>query len=67
MVIALGHKVDVLIQLLILVGHLYLSGMWLDVALRTKIPKRYVFKEIGLHVQNMITILGSITTIIGRT
>ena len=43
-----------------------MSGVWLVVTLRT--PKRHhVFKEIGLCVQNMLTILGSIVNMIGRT
>jgi hypothetical protein len=35
----------------------YLSGMWL-VGLREWTPKRHLFKEIGLHAQNMMVILG---------
>ena len=40
--------------------------MWLGVAPRNVfIPKRHVFKETGLHAQNIISILGSIVNIIG--
>jgi hypothetical protein len=35
-----------LIQLLILIGHLYLSGMWLGVVLRTNAKKTCVQKRL---------------------
>lgn len=49
-----------LIQLLILIKHLYLSARWLDADLRMDTKKASCFKEIGLHAQNLLTILGSI-------
>ena len=55
-----------LIWLLILIGHPYLSGVSLDVAPRTD-TKKMCLKEIGLHAQNMITILDSIVNVIGET
>ena len=36
---------------------LYLSGAWADADLRTNTQKVTCLKEIGLHVQNMVTIL----------
>jgi hypothetical protein len=45
--------------LLILIGHLYLSGMWVGVASRINTEKTR-FKEIGLRAPYMITILGSV-------
>ena len=40
--------------------------MWLGVNLRTDIKKEDMcLKEIGLHAQNMLTILGSIANVIG--
>ena len=56
-----------LIQLLFLLGPLYLSGMWLGVFPRTDTQKRCVFKRLKLQAQNMILILGSIVNIIGGT
>jgi hypothetical protein len=54
-----------LIWLLILIGHPYLSGVWLDVAPRTD-TKKTCLKEIGLYGQNMITILDSIVNVVGE-
>ena len=45
---------------------IYVSGTWLGVAPRTD-TKKTCLKEIGLHAQNMISILGSIVSMIGRT
>ena len=39
-------------------GHVYLTGMW--VAMAPRMDTKDMLKEIGLHAQNMITILGSI-------
>lgn len=41
-------KVSGIIQLLILTRHLYLSGVWLDVGLRTNTKKTRVFLKIGV-------------------
>jgi len=41
------------------IGHLYLSGMWLGVNLRTDTKKTCIFRRIRLRAQNMPTILGS--------
>ena len=46
-------------QPLFLLGHHYLSGMWFDVAPRTITKQTCVLKGIGLHAQNMISILDS--------
>ena len=53
-------------KVVILSGHLYLSGMWSGVAPKW-IPNRHVFEEIRLRAQSMITILGSIVNISGGT
>ena len=50
---------------IIFIKHLYLSGVWLGVS--TDIKKAGVLKEIGLHAQKLLTILGSIVNIIGKT
>ena len=48
-----------LTQSLFLIRHLQLSGVW--VWIQERRPKSIIyFKEIGLHAQNMLTILGSI-------
>ncbi len=39
-----------------------MSGMWLDVDLRTH-TKKMCSKEIGLHVQDILTIIGLIVNI----
>ena len=39
--------------------YLYLGGVWLDVDLRTDTRKTHI-KEIGLHSQNVLTVLNSI-------
>ena len=49
-----------MIQFLVLIGHMYLSGMWLGVAPRTVTKKSCIQKETGL---NMLAILGSIINI----
>jgi hypothetical protein len=51
------------IWLLISIGYLYLSAMWFQEWL----SKDMCLEEIGLHAQNMITILGSIVNRIGGT
>ena len=45
-----------------------MSDMWFGVAPRIEINQQIAtcLKEIGLHAQNMITILESIANIIGR-
>lgn len=53
-----------LIWLLIIIQHLYLSGVWLLVDLKGT-PKYMCFKEIGLWAQNVSTISGAIVNIIG--
>ena len=53
-------------RLHILLRRLYLSGMWLGVAPSTDTKKTRI-KESGLHVQNMITFLGSIVHLIAVT
>ena len=40
--------------------YVYLSDVWVDVDLRTDLKKN--LKEIGLHAQNMLTILSSTWT-----
>jgi hypothetical protein len=40
-----------------------LNGMWFGAATKVDTEKICVFKEIGLHSQTMITILGSIINI----
>lgn len=52
-------NVDGLIELLFL-GHLYLTGAWLQ----EQIPKDICLQEIGLCAHIMVTILGSIVNII---
>ena len=38
-----------------LIKHMYLNGVWLDVATIKDIKKKYTcLNEIGLHAQNMI-------------
>jgi hypothetical protein len=54
----------ILIRLVILIAHLYLSGVWLELDLKTDTKKDIFNKHIGLHAQNMFTILGSIINII---
>jgi hypothetical protein len=51
-------------MLVILIAHLYLSGVWLELDLKTDTKKDIFNKHIGLHAQNMFTILGSIINII---
>ena len=41
--------------------------MWLVVDLRMNLKNTCVFKEIGLHAQNMLPILGSIVNMIVTT
>ena len=55
-----------LIHSLILTKHLYSSGMWLGMNPKIN-TKRYMFKEIGIHAQNMITIMSSAVNIIGES
>jgi hypothetical protein len=43
------------------------NGMWLRVDLKTNTNKDICVKEIGLHAQNTLTILGSISNVIGGT
>ena len=53
---------------ILLIGHLYLDGIRVvcgKVWLQKQIPKDTCIIKIGLHVQTMITILGSIVNIIG--
>ena len=55
------------IRLLILKGHLYLSGMWLGGASKTDTTKdTYVLKDWAAYL-NMKVALGSTTNISGRT
>ena len=56
-----------MIGLLILIGHLLLSGMWFHVAPRMDAKHTYGLEEIGLYSQHIISILGSIVNIIGGT
>ena len=56
-------KASPIIQLLWLLGHLHLSGMWLGVP-PEQIPKR-CSNKIELYAQNMITILSSMPNAIG--
>ena len=44
---------------LILFGHLYLSGVWIRLDLRTEINKGMCLKEIELHAQTLSSILDS--------
>jgi hypothetical protein len=46
---------------------MYWSGMWLGADLRIDIKKYICSIEIGLRAQSMLTILGSIANMIGRT
>jgi hypothetical protein len=49
-----------------LIGHLYLLGGWSGADLRTDMKKAFMcLKEIGLHAQNLLTILGLSVNIIG--
>lgn len=50
--------------LLILNGHLYLSGLWLNVDVRAYSEKEKCLEEIGLCVPNLLPILGSMIKII---
>jgi hypothetical protein len=52
------------IRLLVLIGHLYVSGIWSGVAPKME---KHVQKYIGLHAPNMITILGPLVNIIEGT
>ena len=56
-----------LIWLSILIGHLYSSGVWLGVTNNNIYQNTMCSKEIGLHAQNMTTILGFIVNLIGGT
>jgi hypothetical protein len=47
--------------------HLYLSGVWLGVDLRTESRKTLCLKEIGLSAENLLTILHSTVNITGGT
>ena len=60
-------KVNTLTPLPFLLGHLCLSGLWLGVPPSTDSKKTWVNKEIALHAQNIITIVGSRVNIIGGT
>ena len=53
-----------LFWVIILIGHLYLSGVWLDVAPRIDTQNKSYLKKIGLCAQCMITILGSMIKLI---
>ena len=44
-------------------GHLYSSGMWLGADVRTNTIDM-CYKEIGLHAQNVLTVLASLINII---
>ena len=46
-----------------------MCGMWYVVGVppSTETKKTYIWKKIGLHVQNLITIIGFIVNIIGQT
>ena len=48
-----------LIHLPLLIGHLYLSGMWLNLV-PTIDQKDMSSKGIGLRAQNMLTLLGAV-------
>jgi hypothetical protein len=61
----LEDKVDAPNLLMILNIHLYLSGMWLGINLRTDIRKHMCWKEIKLRVQNLSSILDTIVNIKG--
>ena len=56
-----------LIQLLILIEHLCLSGMWVDVAPKTDTKKTIMLKGLDCVLKNMMTILILIVSIIGET
>ena len=51
-------------QSLFLIGHLYLSCVWLGVGFKNKNPKGMWSKEIGLRAKILVTILGSKSHII---
>lgn len=42
-----------------------MGGMWLGAGLKMDTKKSMCLKEIGLHAQNMLTILSSIVNMIG--
>ena len=46
-------------------GHLFFSGMWISVDQKTN-TKNVCLKQMGLHVQNVLTILGSVFNMIGE-
>ena len=48
-------------------GHLYLTGMWLGVDIKNRLPKGMCLKEIIPGAHNMLTILGSIVNMIEKT
>ena len=52
------------IQIVIINGHLHLSGVQLGVDLRMDTKKYMCSKEIGLCAQNILTIMGSVVNII---
>ena len=52
------------IQIVIINGHLHLSGVQLGVDLRMDTKKHMCSKEIGLCAQNILTIMGSVVNII---
>lgn len=53
-----------LIQSLVLIGNLYVNGVWLDLDLR-RTPKDTHLKEIRLGVHNMLVILSFVINFIG--
>jgi hypothetical protein len=48
-------------------GHLYLTGIRLGVDLKDGLPKGMCLKEIIAGSHNMLTVLGSIVNMIGKT
>ena len=46
LIMCIGYKIDIANSiLLLLIGYLYMSGMWLSVDSRTETPKTHVFKR----------------------
>ena len=50
-------KSTCLISLLLLIVHLYLSGVWFGVATRTWTPKRHVLKSDWIALYSIVTII----------
>ena len=65
-VLAITHGMWAFLWSLFLIGHLYLSGVWVKCGSMNTHPKKdKCLEAIGLHAQNLLTILGSTLNVIG--